>query len=370
MLPVGHCVSSAELNVEFFRHTIVPKCQYRGCAAHCDWSYTKNNQCQLMAHCSAHQCIFEKELKNDYEFACNYVIGFRERVPLVDMLMQPNDRGYMYAVHEHEFYSKGENVVKIGSTRNIVNRLTHYPKNVVLLFVCLVDEYKKCEKQVIVQFINMFSQRTDIGAEYFQEHSNSLENVIGALSMVVGLWSPRLNESTHILQSQKLAVATNTWNSPGEWKQILRPKSIREQQTKFARMKSEHKQLKNRLVGFSVPWNDISGDWVYLIRLRRFVVDGANVIKYGRSSTLHQRLRKYPKGSNVLWCKKVTDSVRMEEHIHHYLLNAGYENVVDFGKEYFRVNLDSIVQEIDELCNRMYATLSDQKSDNEIEFDE
>ena len=79
-----------------------------------------------------------------------------------------NMSGTIYVVWEREFFNKHEAVYKIGRTKNIVKRFSHYPKGSQLLCVALSDNYKQVENDLIHKFNIKFKARPDIGREYFE----------------------------------------------------------------------------------------------------------------------------------------------------------------------------------------------------------
>ena len=82
--------------------------------------------------------------------------------------------GHIYVIKEREFLKTGENIFKIGKTKNIVNRMPQYPKNsrIYIMFYSLnIDDM---EKHIIKHFDNTFTKRTDIGSEYYECEGNAL----------------------------------------------------------------------------------------------------------------------------------------------------------------------------------------------------
>jgi hypothetical protein len=77
--------------------------------------------------------------------------------------------GWIYLIREREFLKTGEEIYKIGKTINIKNRMPSYPKGscLYLCFFCTTNIHK-VEKQLIIEFDEMFEKQTDIGNEYYE----------------------------------------------------------------------------------------------------------------------------------------------------------------------------------------------------------
>ena len=76
--------------------------------------------------------------------------------------------GHIYVIKEREFIKTGENIFKIGRSKNIVNRMPSYPKNSLIYTILYTDNINEVEKNMIKHFDNIFIKRTDIGNEYYE----------------------------------------------------------------------------------------------------------------------------------------------------------------------------------------------------------
>ena len=75
----------------------------------------------------------------------------------------------IYLIQEREFINSGENVYKIGKTKqDNLKRFKQYPKGSKLLLQQICDDCDKLEKELIADFKNKFIHRKDIGNEYFE----------------------------------------------------------------------------------------------------------------------------------------------------------------------------------------------------------
>lgn len=86
----------------------------------------------------------------------------------------------VYLLQTREFINSGENVYKIGKTKqNIRKRLCGYPKGTILFFETSCSDCDSCEKDLINFFKNKYKLRSDYGREYFQgDHSLMIRDMI------------------------------------------------------------------------------------------------------------------------------------------------------------------------------------------------
>lgn len=355
MLHIGSEMPQAELSASFMCHAIVPKCLQSGCVAACDWSYSRKGRCIILPYCQAHHLMTENENKSYFASACLHVRNFEAKVTYEDMLWQPVHRGYVYALQEHEFASRGQNVLKFGRTRNIAQRMLMYPKEIVIHEVLLLDEYKQFENCLLDDLKCKFIHRTDIGTEYFQATDNELGGLLQCLYDLATEWKQSVHTGNQSCQADELSVCQPSAQRISPWKTICKRRTdVRSRrQRKSGQMLHYYKVVRTRIVGFEVPYDQLEGDWIYLIRPRRFVQSGESVVKIGRTRRLPQRLCIYPKGSHVLWCQRVHDSEWIETHLKLHLQEQGYEQLEQYGSEYFHVNLAVIVPLVQQFCATM-----------------
>jgi hypothetical protein len=84
---------------------------------------------------------------------------------------------YIYLLQEREFIKTTEPIYKVGMTKKENHkRFNQYPKESVLLFQMICDDCKNIEKHLINIFKEKFTQRKDIGNEYFEgEYKNMID---------------------------------------------------------------------------------------------------------------------------------------------------------------------------------------------------
>jgi len=76
---------------------------------------------------------------------------------------------YVYLLIEREFIKSGENIYKIGLTKQKeLIRFSQYPKGSDLLLHSMCNNCRDTEKEIIKQFKEHFFQRKDYGTEYFE----------------------------------------------------------------------------------------------------------------------------------------------------------------------------------------------------------
>lgn len=86
---------------------------------------------------------------------------------------------YIYLLQEREFIKTNEHIYKLGMTTKLnFERFNQYPKGSVLLFQMICQNCKNVEKKLICDFKNKFSQRKDIGYEYFEGDYREMIDII------------------------------------------------------------------------------------------------------------------------------------------------------------------------------------------------
>jgi hypothetical protein len=83
---------------------------------------------------------------------------------------------YVYLIREREFIRTQENIYKLGKTTQVPNsRLQGYPKESEVLLFIDVPDCHKTEKALIVEFDKRFTNRSDIGREYYEGDLNLMK---------------------------------------------------------------------------------------------------------------------------------------------------------------------------------------------------
>ena len=86
---------------------------------------------------------------------------------------------YIYLLQEREFLKTKENVFKVGmTTKQNHERFNQYPKGSILLFQMICENCKNMETQIITSFKEKFTQRKDIGTEYFEGNYKNMIDII------------------------------------------------------------------------------------------------------------------------------------------------------------------------------------------------
>jgi hypothetical protein len=86
---------------------------------------------------------------------------------------------YIYLIHEREFIKSKESIYKIGRTQQTnLKRIYQYPKDSKVLLLIECDDCKECERELIKMFKEKYTQRTDIGKEYFEGSEINIVNDI------------------------------------------------------------------------------------------------------------------------------------------------------------------------------------------------
>ncbi len=86
---------------------------------------------------------------------------------------------YVYLLQEREFTKTSEIIYKVGmTTKENHTRFNQYPKGSILIYQSMCANCRDVEKRVISIFKDIFTQRTDIGTEYFEGDYNQMINII------------------------------------------------------------------------------------------------------------------------------------------------------------------------------------------------
>lgn len=86
---------------------------------------------------------------------------------------------YVYLLQEREFVNSKENIYKIGKTKKLnFIRFKQYPKGSILLFQSTCNDCNAMEKTIMSIFKQKFTQRKDIGREYFEGNHKKMIKIM------------------------------------------------------------------------------------------------------------------------------------------------------------------------------------------------
>lgn len=105
---------------------------------------------------------------------------------------------------------------------------------------------------------------------------------------------------------------------------------------------------------------------IYIIHEREFIRLNEDVYKIGRTKNLKQRVRDYPKGSNLIFCYQVNDIIETEKKILDRLRSC-FINRRDIGLEYFEGNKQSISNIVLETISDIHQTIN-QNTNNSMKL--
>lgn len=89
-----------------------------------------------------------------------------------------NRPDYVYLLYSKVHMNSGENVYKIGKTRNFPGRFQQYPKGSTVLGVWNCEDCNRVEKELLIYFRLKYLSRRDAGSEYFQGDWKKMRNDI------------------------------------------------------------------------------------------------------------------------------------------------------------------------------------------------
>lgn len=134
--------------------------------------------------------------------------------------------GYIYILIEREFVKTGETIYKIGKTKqDYMKRFKQYPKDSVLIKQIYCDDCDGMERELIKLFKIKYTQRRDIGIEYFEGDIKDM------VQCIYNVWSsynapvmdveetPSVSDWMSILQRKMLGEINTTYKEM--WQQYI-----------------------------------------------------------------------------------------------------------------------------------------------------
>lgn len=125
---------------------------------------------------------------------------------------------------------------------------------------------------------------------------------------------------------------------------------IKQLEIELENEKNKNKRLEteNKILKKNNKEKLIDEEQIYIIQERTFVELNLNVYKIGRTKNLNRRFKEYSNGSKLLFTIPCNNSVESETKILNYLKNNNekYIQTKEYGNEYFRCNLNDLIQDI------------------------
>jgi|AACY02.10.fsa_nt_gi hypothetical protein len=121
-------------------------------------------------------CCFKPKPVFDNVEPHTQTLPVRQKTPKVlttvkDVESENKKYGHLYLIKEREFIKTNENIFKIGKSINVKNRMMGYPKDSLIYCIHAIKpelDLGKTERELIKQFDNTFTNRKDIGREYYE----------------------------------------------------------------------------------------------------------------------------------------------------------------------------------------------------------
>lgn len=122
---------------------------------------------------------------------------------------------YIYILHEREFLVSGEELYKIGRTEDIIRRFQEFPKGSQLKFMIDVptDKVVNMETKILRIFRKKYTQREDIGTEYFAGNIKCMMQSILGFANGVQFNNDNNQITTNHLDETKTQDGTKTHNN-------------------------------------------------------------------------------------------------------------------------------------------------------------
>lgn len=117
---------------------------------------------------------------------------------------------YIYLLQEREFVKSGENIYKIGKTKQPnLCRILNYPIGTILIIQLRCKDCDEKEKEIINHFKQKYKQRRDIGSEYFEGDCDEMSDDIidfiknGKIN-ITNTNINNINNKTHIIKNENI----------------------------------------------------------------------------------------------------------------------------------------------------------------------
>lgn len=116
----------------------------------------------------------------------------------------------------------------------------------------------------------------------------------------------------------------------------------------FKKLKEEEKKIK-KIEEEVEEASEIEYNYIYCLREREFIKSGEKIYKIGKTSKQpFKRLKQYPKESELILLLKVEDCHSTESELIS-LFDSKYEQAKNIGREYYKGNVNDMIQSILEL---------------------
>lgn len=102
---------------------------------------------------------------------------------------------------------------------------------------------------------------------------------------------------------------------------------------------------------------------VYIIQLREFINSGENVYKIGRSASVANRLKAYPKGSHIHMIMQCNDNVACERELKSVFDNK-FKVRREYGREYYAGDISDMKKEFIAVASKYDTPIDNSTSEN------
>jgi len=117
-------------------------------------------------------------------------------------------------------------------------------------------------------------------------------------------------------------------------------------------LKKQEEQIKNLLCELNIENDDCNEDdceYIYLLKEREFIKTKENIYKIGRTFTLKNRMKQYPKNSKIIIVQPCIDCITVEKELLEIFKNKYLKT--DIGTEYFKGDAMDMVKTINNYFN-------------------
>jgi hypothetical protein len=111
---------------------------------------------------------------------------------------------------------------------------------------------------------------------------------------------------------------------------------------------------------------NFQGEYIYIIREREFIKSRDDIFKVGRSGGIIRRMVRFPKGSSVRCIVKVADAIEAKCEVLALLkMCKSLTHCIDIGEEYFRGNIETIIDIVTQVATMLHAGDTDKDEDTD-----
>lgn len=208
-------------------------------------------------------------------------------------------------------------------------------------FICPAEQerHNKTKKHIKNLNLNDYIEQSDKDLnKELKDKIKNLENAITELKNINNEYENMIKElkNSDIIYKDTISKLKNSNN---EYEN-----TIKELKNNIIHLENENQNLKNN------NKLHVDNECIYIIHSAQHI--NTNIYKVGRTKNITNRLRQYPKGSELLYMFSCNNSKLVETKILQYLnANSGFKQIKTSGNEYFQCDINLLKNTIFKLVN-------------------